>query len=439
MGRLVPVGCLVAAGAAAWLGRWLYSQHGLVPPAHLTGHTLLFQEGLISAAAGDELRDLVRTMGDAGFPTNVQDTSFYTAKRDHIGEAQPIGEDGDCAHPFLVPNPTRDACVIPGRLDIGRHFITTGGINGVRESYETLVARVLSFGAYLFDLSRFSVVERLFSDGKFLSLARKICPGDKQHLDPFQFNFIIQVPGQSVAAHLDGVYFWGASRFNYPQWLLACMQFSNLFSEQFVDQVQVVGYLHEWQPSPHYAGEFVFWDGSSREGVTEMPVPLAGSAVDGTKTVHAANVYMPTVEPPKLDKNKKSLLRFSGHDKWELLSDNEVLQNYTTSDLRISIVYRARCFKDEGEAQRFQDQLQDHENEISLETILATFADDLEAKSIVRSAADFLAMSRLDLALLLMDTYIQYPMPIKPSLMPWNYCAAERLMPWLGPILKPFC
>ena len=90
-------------------------------------------------------------------------------------------------------------------------------------------------------------VDGLFNDPKFQTLAKDTCPSDKQVLDPFQFNFIIQVmspshkearfrvsgcswplcltltgslpqvPGQTVAAHLDGVYFWGASRFNVPQ------------------------------------------------------------------------------------------------------------------------------------------------------------------------------------------------------------------------------
>ena len=27
----------------------------------------------------------------------------------------------------------------------------------------------------------------------------------------------LQLPGQSVATHIDGVYFWGASRFQFPQ------------------------------------------------------------------------------------------------------------------------------------------------------------------------------------------------------------------------------
>ena len=46
--------------------------------------------------------------------------------------------------------------------------------------------------------------------------------------------------------HIDAPYFLGASRFIYPQWLLAVMVMSGLFEEQFIHQVQVVAYFHEW-------------------------------------------------------------------------------------------------------------------------------------------------------------------------------------------------
>lgn len=46
----------------------------------------------------------------------------------------------------------------------------------------------------------------------------------------------MQVPGQTVATHVDGVYFWGATRREFPQWLLACMMFSGLFQDEFIHQ-----------------------------------------------------------------------------------------------------------------------------------------------------------------------------------------------------------
>ena len=118
----------------------------------------------------------------------------------------------------------------------------TGGALGLREKYDTIISRVQSFGAYHFNINSYAVVSRLFQvilelpviskpthlrrkisiwilchtivpvtytcctqDAKFVAAARKVCPAAKQHLDPFQFNFIIQVPGQTVAMHIDGV------------------------------------------------------------------------------------------------------------------------------------------------------------------------------------------------------------------------------------------
>lgn len=117
----------------------------------------------------------------------------------------------------------------------------------------------------------------LFDSPKFIAAAQAVCPADKPVLDPFQFNFIIQargaacsigaqccechasslwgpqVPGQTVAAHIDADYFWGADRFHVPQWLLAVMTFSGLWQDRFVDQVQVR------KKSPVQVREVTWW------------------------------------------------------------------------------------------------------------------------------------------------------------------------------------
>ena len=104
-------------------------------------------------------------------------------------------------------------CVMPGRLDIGKHYISRGGIEGIKEGADALTSRILSFGRYIFDLEAQPVIKKLFESDRFLKAARGVCPDAKQYLDPFQFNFIIQVPGQTVPLHIDGAYFWGATRF----------------------------------------------------------------------------------------------------------------------------------------------------------------------------------------------------------------------------------
>jgi len=69
----------------------------------------------------------------------------------------------------------------------------------------------------------------------------------------------------SQATHLDGVYFWGATRFQFPQWLLAAMKFSGMWEKEFVDQVQVVAYYHQWSDEGgKRKGDFAVYDDNTK-------------------------------------------------------------------------------------------------------------------------------------------------------------------------------
>eukprot|EP00163_Fabomonas_tropica_P001901 TRINITY_DN11404_c0_g1_i1.p1 TRINITY_DN11404_c0_g1~~TRINITY_DN11404_c0_g1_i1.p1 ORF type:complete len:432 (+),score=114.06 TRINITY_DN11404_c0_g1_i1:149-1444(+) len=401
-------------------------------PSHLLGNSATFKSDLLSPKQGDELLTLLKSMKD--FPTNSNDVRFYKAEREHVGEAVPL-VGGKCDHPYMVPNTNRTHCVLPGRIDVGRHFILGGGVVGIKAPYNELVSRVLSFGRYMFNLTDYPVAAKLFRDPKFIALAKEVCPADKQYLDPFQFNFIMQIPGQTVALHIDAPYFWGATRFQFPQWLLAAMVFSNLFQDKFVDQVQVVAYLHRWQKDQvkKRAGSFVYWNTQDQKTKHIWPEPLGGSAVDGSKTVHAAGIYRPDIQPPIMDRSADNVLSYKGDGKWVLTSNGKHLRDYTDDDLRMTIVYRAKCFKDAAEAKRYNN-LPAKEN-MSLEYIMDTLKADLVKRGRLSKGQE---ISTIDLSILIMDEYIRYP--LSPSaVIPWNYCALPRLYPWTESFLKYVC
>lgn len=295
-------------------------------------------------------------------------------------------------------------------------------------------------------------MQELFRDPKFLQAATEVCPTDKPHLDPFQFNFIIQIPGQTVATHIDGAYFWGATRFQFPQWLLAAMTFSGLWKDRFVDQVQVVAYYHEWDPTILTgngvdAGEFLYWNDpleKTKAPKAVTPYPRAGSSVDGSKTVHAANVYRNDIEPPYLDKDAENVLRYQGAteaDHW-ILQAGDHSYNYSTNDLRMSVVYRARCFENADAARRFNGTGGPEEELLTLDEILVKFTNDLHQRGVltktVEEALDPSPETRLELALNILDTYIKYPEPTNP-IIPYNYCALDRLLPTLKPLMQLIC
>jgi hypothetical protein len=426
---------------------WFHSlQRAKIAP-YLSNHPVVVMENLIPKDVAKDLLDVIKTFQNYSSNVDQSKAQGFEPLYEDIGEAQPINEDGTCTHKFLFPNMNKSKCIPPQRVDIGKHYVMTGGIDGSKEMYQDLVDRVSSFGRYTFisDLDQYPAVKKLFESEKFQEATKSICPVGKKYLNPFQFNFIIQVPGQTVALHIDSPYFWGASRFEFPQWLIVAMVFSNLFSEKFIDQVQVVGYLHQWDPSNtiDQGGEFVWYNNdTSFESV--LPTPNSGSLVDGSKVIHASTIYRPKIKAPHLDKNKDSVLRFVGDNKWVIQSNGEIIQNYTTDDLRIAIVYRARCFKDEEDVNKYknyEDKIKNKnfEDVFELSYILDTFTNDLIKRNIL-TENNKNNISRLDLAFLIIDTYIQYPLPpAKFAQIPYNFCALPLKFPITKYFLKYVC
>jgi hypothetical protein len=105
--------------------------------------------------------------------------------------------------------------------------------------------------------------------------------------------------------------------------------------------------LHDWNVTREdtLSGQFLYYNENNQTPKAVPPLPLAGSAVDGSKTIHAAGVYNPEVNPPVMSKDKNNALFYIGEELWELREDDKILKQYPTKDLRMTIVYRARCFE----------------------------------------------------------------------------------------------
>jgi hypothetical protein len=318
--------------------------------------------------------------------------------------------------------------------------VLTGGVEGLKEQHPDLASRAQSFIAYIFDPSRHAATARLLNSSAFLAAARAVCPQrDAAVLDPFQTSIIIQAPGQTVPAHLDGVWFWGASRFNVPQWLLAVMAFSGLFSERFVHQVQIVGYFAPPGVGGRSGGEFTHWAGGRAEAVP--CTPGSGTSMDGSKTVHAAAVFEPAAAPPALNKDAVNALVHVPGGEWELRTNGAPRRRWAPERLRFSVVYRARCFASEAERAAFAAAQRTGEGRLDLEGgILAPLKEEAVRRGAAASRAQLDALPRLDLALKLLDAFIAYPRPDVP--LPINYCALPLAFPgaqWLARVVAAVC
>merc|ERR1711879_143732 len=102
-------------------------------------------------------------------------------------------------------------------------------------------------------------------------------------------------------------------------------------------------------------------------------------------------------------------------------------------DLRWTIVYRARCFADEEESDRFHNLPE--EETMQLDQVLDILRNDLVKRGRIEKDT---VQSPLDLAITLMDEYITYPLS-PTAIVPYNYCALAKLVPQVAPLLSFFC
>jgi hypothetical protein len=363
---------------------------------------------------------------------------------------------------MLIPSALDNTtCVLPSRFDSAVHHFSSGGYAGFRESYDKSTSRLLAF-QNIFHSARAQLdvsgpLAALFESERYKERARAVCGADKSLFDHIQLGVIVQVPGQEVASHLDVPWFRGATRFNIPQWLLVVMESSGLFQHLRVPQIQGVAYLHSWPARDVDGGGFYFYPdpvaaGNSKDYVVPAvhpPIPNSAIVLDGSVVAHGTTPYRDNQfaaqmikraraaagdnstapyfpQPPLIKKGYEYQLRFrKDTDDWAIHSPFQTAPErvYRTEDLRISLVWRSRCFRDEADradyvdASTFSTEGVDpakirstplSARALTVEGVLNTLMDDMRTRGLLTGPRP----APLDLALLLVKTYVKYPMPV---------------------------
>jgi len=372
----------------------------------------------------DQLKELDGLIeGQKTFTTAVAD---LTAAVDNIGEALPASDPG-CAHPLLTPDANFSRCMLPSRIDVARHYLSTGGPGNFQERYNTTVPRLLSFIGYMFDKLDTPAISAMFEDEDYIAKASQVCKG-KSVFDPIQLNLIVMLPGQELPMHFDVPWMWGATRFTLPQWLLVVMDQSGLWADRSVPQIQGVSWLHDSQDQ---GGEFFFYpEGPAGEAVVVKARRNSAIVLDGCRAIHGVRRFKPGSALPPMSRREQNVLRHTGGDTWEVTAGETVLGNYKTSDFRMSLVWRARCFESEDEKARWHDASRQN---LTLDDVLQTLEVDLRKRGVLSPSAP--RPAPLDFAQLLLGTYVPYPNdPVGVHMLGNNLCMIPRVVPaWLQP------
>ena len=77
--------------------------------------------------------------------------------------------------------------------------------------------------------------------------------------------------------------------------------------------------------------------------------------LDGSVIVHGVDTFRPWQKPPMINPTNKNEFRYIGNEEWVVISNNETIAKYHTTDLRISLVWRQRCFDEKSEIQKWKD------------------------------------------------------------------------------------
>ena len=123
-----------------------------------------------------------------------------------------------------------------------------------------------------------------------------------------------------------------------------------------------VAYLHGTKEKPYYenGGEYVFFPYGPGADAMELK-PKRGQAIlmDGGRMIHGVARTAPGYQVAAIDKDVFNRIEYQGNNTWYLLSDDELIDVFKTSDLRMTFVWRGLCFHDEAEKAKFEQHLKD--------------------------------------------------------------------------------
>lgn len=296
---------------------------------------------------------------------------------------------------------------LPQRFDAALNYIR-GGIDGAGnvDDADTAGHRTNYFRetyAYGADV-RAPGIEPYLDNAALLKSAKTISSSDV--VVPAIVYANLLVPGQELAIHTDVPEFLGANRKLLPQWLLVCMLHSGLFDAWRIPILTCVSWFGRAD-----GGAFTFYpggDGGRRESIAASHNSAILIDTDkvfhGVERVRPAEVRPAQVLPARADIppiGKHTRLHFCGDDGWELREGDVVHSRYDWAEVRYSISWKAYCFRDEAEAQRWRAGSDD----LNLDHILNRLEEELDRRGLLPGGRP----DPTEFALLMVREFVRFP------------------------------
>jgi len=284
------------------------------------------------------------------------------------------------------------------RYDAARNYVASGGYLGVQEPPSTLIRRTGYFRSTLMQGERVVVpgFEALNALPALYDAANKIHGCDV--IAPAILYLNLLVPGQELAVHIDVPEFAGAERSITPQWLLVIMRASGLFEDLRVPIATGITYFGHAPGGAlrHYP------EGPLGLGCRFEPTDNTAMVLDTDSRYHGVERVGAADEPAPIEIVAGATLHHAD-GRWVMSGPDGIeLRTYGTDEVRISISWKAYCFRDEAE----RDVFESARGTLTIEAIEQRLFADLRERGLIEATA---TPHLPDIVELLIDTYQTFP------------------------------
>lgn len=304
------------------------------------------------------------------------------------------------AYPMYVEAPVAEGlgAGLVRRHDALMNYVKAAYSRGESASMQDMAARTNLFRGVLAEGSTVHVAQAedlLYRHEPFLDAARRLTDLPLIVPDMLYVNFLL--PGQELAVHTDTPEYLGLSKATVPEWFLVVMHHSGLFEDW---RVRIAGGVTFLNP-PDRGGAFVLYPHGA-DGEAERVGLKHNTSVmlDADALFHGVDRVGGPDEPAPPIKPGMTLVCVDA-DTWEVRDGDRSVVQYRWGELRLSIQWKAHCFADEAARVRMQD----HTDDLTVNAALSRLVDDLRDRGALTGSAP----EGTDLAMLLMNTYVDFP------------------------------
>jgi hypothetical protein len=286
------------------------------------------------------------------------------------------------------------------RYDAAANFVRTGGRFGRTDEPPRLRAARTNYfrETYSYNDDVFAEGIESFRDHEALTTAAAELHGRPVIVPAIVYANML-LPGQELAVHTDVPEFRGANRKVVPQWLLVVMRHSGLFERWRMPIATGIAYFGDAK-----GGELAYYpDGVDGPAATLAPAHNTAAVLDTDTVFHGVDRV--AGDDGVLERLVRGMeLVHEGGRTWTLRTPtDEVVDEFSTDDLRYSVSWKAYCFADAEERRAWDE----HSDDLGLELILATLVSDLRERGRLADGAE--RPPDAELGKLLIETYVRFP------------------------------